>query len=101
MAQGPSDWEKGVLAAAKWLQGEAKRRGETENDGKAFADLTGASKKMLEELTPDAEGTEARIVAQVAQFVRERSGQLPVNHPAGAIVRQLADEIEVLDWRQS
>ena len=71
MSAGPSDWESGVLAAARWLRsGAALELAGAEPArtlGKELADA------MLRELTPDAEGTEARVVRQIATYVRERA----------------------------
>jgi hypothetical protein len=54
----PSDWENGVLAAAKWL----RRKG--------HADLAG---EMIRQLPTDQEGTEARVVQQIAAWLDEQA----------------------------
>lgn len=100
MGDGPSDWEKGVLAAARWLRDEtAKQLGDLP-DSEAFRTLgDNLAQEMLRSLTPDPEGTEARVMQQIARFVRE--GTFLRDWPKEKMLKILADAIERYDWRKS
>jgi hypothetical protein len=92
MGQGPSDWEKGVLAAAKWLR---SFREQSIVPG-IYDDM---ADRMLRELTPDTEGTEARVVKQIATYIRERAGD--DNNVTSVLIRTVASDIEQGYWRQA
>jgi hypothetical protein len=64
VSQQPSDWQQGVLAAAKWLA--------TVSDLYGNSDLTFLSRRMVSDLESlDSEGTEARVIKQIAGFFRD------------------------------
>lgn len=101
MGDGPSDWEKGVLAAARWLRDEtAKRLGDLP-DSEAFRTLGDElAQEMLRSLTPDPEGTETRVVKQIVDYVRERA-RVGGARPMGSVLRVIATEIETYEWRRA
>lgn len=79
---GATDWERGVLAAAEWM----KKRG-----------LEASAQAMLREIPSDDEGTEGRVVKQIAQYTREAARSYGDLY--GQICEKLADDIERGDWR--
>jgi hypothetical protein len=87
----PSDFRAGVEAAAKWIR--------TQDSNDWYLDLGGLAIKMVSELDLDNEGTEARTVAQIVQYIRERTwgmkGAAPVE------IERIASDIEAYDWKRS
>lgn len=97
----PSDWERGVLDAAKWLK------------SKGYGVIADGMLRSVK--VPDEEGTEARTVRQVVQHMREitdiaRSAEnqhlldtdeeYRLDSDARADwVRGLTESIEAGDWR--
>jgi hypothetical protein len=74
MGTGPSDFELGVLAAAKWLRAHGHG---------THADL------LLREIPSDLDGTEKRVVEQIAVWLEETG-------PAAG----LAESVRRGDYRQ-
>jgi hypothetical protein len=80
-----SDFRQGVEAAAKWLA--------TKHKDVALAG------HMLLEVADDPEGTEARTVAQIVQFMRETAfGQS--DRVGGTEIERLAASIAAGDWKR-
>jgi hypothetical protein len=80
----PSDWENGVLAAARWLR------------SKGHADLAG---QLIRQIPTDQEGTEDRVVDQIAKWMEQMAGASRVTPVAGC--RQLAADIRERRWRMA
>lgn len=90
----PSDFRMGVEAAAKWLRDSGKSLGLQ----RELVELI--SIRMVATIGDDPEGTEARTVAQIVQYLRETSfGHMDEDHRK-AIVRAAA-AIERLDWKRT
>jgi hypothetical protein len=86
MPRQASDFRQGVEAAATWLMSRSCRR----YFSKYLADRI--AKEMLLAVADDPEGTEARTVAQIVQYMRDRK--------YGHFVREIADSIEAGDWKR-
>lgn len=92
MARAPSDFEEGVLAAAKWLRNQ-----EDSENAIYFLGWSRTASNMLAEVTGPDEGTEARTVAQIVQYLRERGYG---DKGLAAVCDRLAANISVGDWKQ-
>jgi hypothetical protein len=90
---GPSDWEHGVLDASRWLARQGKDTPHEDHN-------VGLSVRMLRALGRDFEGTEVRVVKQIAAWVRDMA-KLRSNTPQpDPDILHIADCIEAGDWRQ-
>ena len=87
MSRAPSDFRAGVEAAAKWLR-------EADDDGRLMAD------DMLAAVGEDPEGTEARTVAQIVQYLREQE-LMADDDVASIALRGAAEDIARGDWKRS
>lgn len=84
MSSGPSDFERGVLAAAQWMRANG---------------LLLDTLRMLEEMPKDTEGTEARVVKEIAVWIRERASFRTNTLASTTLLRLMADGVEAGDWR--
>jgi len=77
--EAPSDFENGVLAAARWLR------------SKGHADLAA---QLVREIPTDLEGTEDRVCKQIAAWVSDLD-------MATRDASDLADDVRERRWRQA
>ena len=78
---GPSDFENGVLAAARWLK------------SKGHADLAG---KLIREIPTDLDGTEDRVCKQIAAWL----ACAPLTADGKLSYVRLAQDVLERCWRQ-
>ena len=83
-----SDFRQGVEAAAKWLRGEVGVPGQT------------MATRMLAAVGEDPEGTEARTVAQIVQYLQEQE-LMADDDVASIALRGAAEDIARGDWKRS
>ena len=90
MARAPSDFQEGVLAAAKWL----RERAHPEEEFKIDMMLSAVVRPEHDE------GTEARTVRQIVTFLKERQiGGRNRNETADQAIRRVAYAIQSGDWK--
>ena len=82
--RGLSDWEKGVTFAVGWLRGK----------GPMGASLAG---QLVDEASkyPDKEGTESRVVKQIADWFEENLGG-----EGPGETKDVAERIRRGDWKR-
>jgi hypothetical protein len=86
-----SDFRQGVEAAAKWLRGREDDRGTMR-----YIACNGLADQMLKAVGDDLEGTEARTVAQIVQYMRETA----FGQKDRAAIDRIANDIEQFDWKR-
>ena len=100
MARQPSDFRAGVEAAAKWLQEQDCRNYRFGPYGFELNEAKELARTMLVVVGDDPEGTEARTVAQIVQYLRETAFGLIDEGDRKAVMRA-ANSIAAFDWKRS
>ena len=93
MARQNSDFRAGVEEAAKWLRSRpGDRRFVSDDVVRHIAD------EMVRAIGDDPEGTEARTVAQIVQYLREQE-LMADDDVASIALRGAAEDIARGDWK--